>query len=109
MKNRFEVLPGTPRRIRVSVPWRPEDKLDLPPGSPADVVPLCIRIEVAGGRNSARSAMRAARVRQELEDVGGKAQPVEVEGEYATLDAEADHRQMLHVARLPFVKRVSAC
>jgi hypothetical protein len=84
-----------------------EDKLEVPAGELSDVVPLQVRIEVCGGRSSTASAMRAARVQQALEDVGGRAETVELEGGRATLDAEADRTQMLHVARLPFVRRVS--
>ena len=108
MRNRIARLEGTPRRIRIRVPTGAEDKLDLPADEVGEVVPLRVRIEVAGGRSSTASAMRANRVRQALEDVGGTAETVELEGEHATLAAEADRRQMLHVARLPFVKRVSA-
>lgn len=107
MKNRIARLEGTPRRIRVRVPWEAEDKLDVPDTGMSDVVPLRVRIEVAGGRSSTASAMRANRVRQALEDVGAAGETVELEGEHATLEAEADREQMLHVARLPFVKRVS--
>lgn len=105
---RLTTLPGTPRRIRVPVHREAEDKLDVPTGEMSEVVPLQVRIEVAGGRSSTASAMRAARVRQALEDVGGTAETVELEGEHATLSAEADRKQMLHVARLPFVRKVSA-
>lgn len=107
MKNRIARIQGTPRRIRIRVPVEAEDKLDFPAGNTSHVVPLLVRIEVAGGRSSTASAMRANRVRQALEDVGAVAETVELEGEHATLAAEADREQMLHVARLPFVKRVS--
>jgi hypothetical protein len=109
MKNRIAALPGTPRRIRLSVPWNAEDKIDLPAGDEAGIIPSLVRIEVAGGLNSTRSAMRAARVQQALEDVGATGHTVEMEGEHATLAAEADRKQVLHVAKLPFVRRVSAC
>ncbi|HSR41313.1 MAG TPA: hypothetical protein VLL48_04055 [Longimicrobiales bacterium] len=89
------------------VPREIDDKLDLPNRELQDVLPLRVRIEVAGGRSSTASAMRANRVRQSLEDVGGAAETVELEGEHAALDAEADREQVRHVARLPFVRRVS--
>lgn len=107
MRNRIARIQGTPRRVRVPISRETEDKLDFPGVEASDIVPLRVRIEVAGGRSSTASAMRANRVRQALEDVGAVAETVALEGEYATLVAEADREQILHVARLPFVKRVS--
>jgi len=108
MRNRIAVLPGTPRRIRLAVPWNVEDKVDLPPGDLASVIPLRVRIEVTSGRNSTRSALRAARVQHALEEVGATAETVELDEEHATLTAEANRRQVFHVAHSPFVKRVTA-
>lgn len=70
-------------------------------------MPVAIRIEVHGGRSSTASAMRANRVVRELEDVGGAARTVELEGGRAVLQGEADREQAAHVARLPFVRRIS--
>jgi hypothetical protein len=109
MKNRIAALPGTPMRMRQPVRGTIEDKLDLPAESVTDVRPLRVRIEVAGGRNSTRSTMRAARVQEALENVGATGRTVEVEEGGATLSAEASRKQVLYVARLPFVRRVSAC
>jgi hypothetical protein len=109
MKSRIAALPGTPMRIRQPVRWNTEDKLDLPPESAPDMRLLHVRIEVAGGRNSTRSTMRAARVQQALENVGATGRTVEVEEGRATLAAEASRKQVLYVARLPFVRRISVC
>lgn len=107
IRNRLSTLPGTPHRVRVPEKAEPEAKLELPTTTLEDVIPVPITIEVAGGRSSTASAMRANRVRRLLEDVGGAAHTVELEGEHATLTGEADRRQALHVARLPFVRRVT--
>jgi len=53
--------------------------------------------------------MRAVRVQTALQDVGTTGETVELDEDHATVTAEADRKQVLHVARLPFVKRVSAC
>jgi len=106
MTNRLTRIPGTPARVRVPAPGGPERKVDIPRRALDDVVPIEIRIEVAGGRSSTASAMRADRVRAALEEVGATARTVEIEGEHAALPGEADRRQVLHVARMPFVRRV---
>jgi len=109
MRNRIATLPGTPKRIRQPVRWDIEDKLDLPTEGASGMLPCQVRIEVTGGRNSTRSTMRAVRVHTALQDVGTTGETVELDEDHATVTAEADRKQVLHVARLPFVKRVSAC
>lgn len=97
-------IPGTPYRVRVQTD--PASKVDFVPDEPAAPVPVLI--EVKGGRSSTASAMRAARVVQELEGSGGTATTVNVEGDCTTVRGEADRHQVDNVARLPFVKRISA-
>lgn len=107
MKNRIAMLDGTPHRVRVAVGSEPEDKFDFATSGMDEVVPELVVIEVGGGRSSTASAMRAARVQQTLEEVGAAARCVQLEGEHATVAAEVDRVQVLHVARLPFVRRIS--
>lgn len=107
MKNRIATLPGTPRRVRIAEPWSTEDKVAFSTKEMDDLLPERMRIEVAGGRSSTASAMRAARVQHELEDVGAAGSPVFLEGGRAALDAELDRQQVLHIAKLPFVRRIS--
>lgn len=107
LQRRLRTLPGTPRRVRTSEEKEPFEKVAFETDELNDVLPVAVRIEVAGGRSSTASAMRAAKVQNELEGVGAVACTVELEGEYATLEAEADGAQVLHVARLPFVRRIS--
>lgn len=101
-------VPGTPLRI-VKEPERltPDEKLDEASREDADrVVPHPVRIRIGGGRTITASAMRARRVVQEIEEVGGAARPVSLEGEHATLEGEMDRDQAIHIARSPFVRRI---
>ena len=96
-------IPGTPYRLRVDDDRRSKVEIaDLGPTARAVV------IEVAGGRSSTASAMRAARVVSEIEGVGASATTVQVNGEHATIEGEADREQAELIARLPFVKKVTA-
>lgn len=94
-------------RVRVEEPEGSDEKVDFSTDDMSDVVPSAVRIEVAGGRSSTASAMRAARVQSSLERVGAKGSTVELEGEYATVSAEADRAQIFHIARIPFVKKIT--
>ena len=107
LQRRLRTLPGTPRRVRTSEEKEPFEKVAFDVAELEDVLPVSVRIEVGGGRSSTASAMRAAKVQQELEQVGAAARTVELEGQHAALEAEADGVQVLHVARLPFVRRIS--
>lgn len=107
MKNRLTRLAGTPWRVRVSEPTDSRDKIAVPRSVLEDTVPITVLVEVTGGRSSTASAMRAARVQQELEEVGATAETIHLVGEHATLEARADRRQMEHAARHPFVRRIS--
>ena len=96
-------IPGTPYRLRVDEDRRSKVELtDLGPATRAVV------IEVAGGRSSTASAMRAARVVSELEGAGASATTVKVNGEHATIEGEADREQAELIAKLPFVRKVTA-
>lgn len=107
MGNRTVTLPGTPRRVRLASPRDATDKVAFAAGDLDALVPVRIRVEIAGGRSSTASAMRAARVRNGIEEVGAAATHVELEGGVAALDAEADREQVLYISRLPFVRRIS--
>lgn len=106
MKNRLETLPGTPHRVRVSRDDSAAERSRKLTPDLSDLIPTSVRIEVAGGRSSTASAMRAARVQQSLEEVGASGRCIELEGQHATLAAEGDRPQLLHVARLPFVRKI---
>jgi len=106
MVNRLETLPGAPHRVRVAKDESADERTRKLTPDLSDLIPAPVRIEVAGGRSSTASAMRAARVQHSLEEVGASARCVELEGEHATLAAEADRPQLLHVARLPFVRKI---
>lgn len=109
MKHRLKILSGTPYRLRGAAEERDERKLDLGPSEPGSddpVVPVPVRIEIAGGRSSTASAMRANRVVRGLEDVGAWARTVELEGGRAVVEGEADRDQAEHAAGLPFVARI---
>jgi hypothetical protein len=98
-------IPGTPYRLRVEDEGRSSDKVECfeDHGDRVAVV-----IEVAAGRSSTASAMRAARVVHELEEAGATATTVKVDGDQATVEGEADRAQAERVARCPFVKKVTA-
>ena len=96
-------IPGTPYRLRVDEDR--ESKVEL--GALGNAAGAVV-IEVAGGRSSTASAMRAARVVSELEGVGASATTVKVNGERATIEGEADRAQAELIARLPFVRKVTA-
>lgn len=93
--------------MRVEEPAGSDEKVDFSSEEMSDIVPSAVRIEVTGGRSSTASAMRAARVQNSLERVGAAGNTVELEGEYATVSAEADRAQIFHIARIPFVKKIT--
>lgn len=97
-------IPGTPYRLRVQ--GDPTSKVDFTTNEL--VTPVPVVIEVKGGRSSTASAMRAARVVHELESRGGTATTVKVAGECATIQGQADREQVEFIAKLPFVKKISA-
>ncbi|HEX7120710.1 MAG TPA: hypothetical protein VF212_18095 [Longimicrobiales bacterium] len=72
----------------------------------ASVVPMRVRVEVYGGRNSTASTMRAYRVMQEIEGTGGVASIIELTPDGSALVAELDGAQASRLARLPFVRRI---
>ncbi len=97
-------IPGTPYRLRVQED--PTSKVDFAPDESVTKVPVVI--EVKGGRSSTASAMRAARVMHVLEEEGGLEAIVRVDGECATVQGQADRAQMEMIAKLPFVKKITA-
>lgn len=97
-------IPGTPYRLRVQND--PEAKVDLGDDEPRMRLPVII--EIKGGRSSTASAMRAARVVHELEEKGGTDTTVTVDGTGTTVRGRVDRSQLDVVARLPFVRKVSA-
>ena len=97
-------IPGTPYRLRVQED--PTSKVDLAPEQSVNQV--AVVIEVKGGRSSTASAMRAARVMHQLEEQGGRDATVRVGGECATVEGQADRAQMESIAKLPFVKKITA-
>ncbi len=74
--------------------------------SVASVVPMRVRVEVRGGRNSTASTMRAYRVMQEIEGTGGVARIIELAADGSALVAEVDGAQAERLTRLPFVRRI---
>jgi len=72
----------------------------------ASVVPMRVRVEIHGGRNTTASMMRAYRVLQEIEHTGGVANIIEVAPDGSTLVAEVDGKQAENLARMPFVRRI---
>jgi hypothetical protein len=97
-------IPGTPYRLRVQE--EPTSKVDFLPEESMAKVPVVI--EVKGGRSSTASAMRAARVMHVLEQEGGEEATVQVDGECATVQGQADRAQVELIAKLPFVKKITA-
>ena len=109
MTMRLTRVRGIPRRVRI----REERasalarKVDFTTGDLERVLPLEVRIEIAGGRTSTASAMRAAQVQSRLERVGARAWTVGLEGSEAIVHAEVDPDQLEHAASLAFVRRIS--
>lgn len=101
----FERVPF--RRLR---PVRRRDameKLQLEPaGTSASLAPMRVRIEVHQGRNSTASTMRAYRVMQEVEGVGGLASIIELTAGGSALMAQVNGEQAEHLAHSPFVRRI---
>lgn len=109
MTHVLTTIRGLPRRMRVRKERHsPEARtLDFTTTGFEPMLPFRIRIEVAPGRTSTGSAMRAAQIQQKLERVGAAAWTVSVEGAATTVDAEVDPAQLRHAATLPFVRRIS--
>lgn len=107
MEMRLKAVPGTPLRTRVRGSEKVGDKLQIPRSDLDEVVPVTALVEVAAGRSSGASTLRAARVRQELEEVGAAGR-AELSGGRVTIRVEADRRQLEHAAALPFVRKIGS-
>ncbi|HEX6941258.1 MAG TPA: hypothetical protein VF158_17815 [Longimicrobiales bacterium] len=75
-------------------------------GATVWVVPMRVRVEVCGGRNSMASAVRAYRARLEAGGTGGVVSIIELTADGTALVAKLDGAQAKHLPRLPFVRRV---
>lgn len=109
MTSRLTSVRGLARRLRLpdERPRGAARTLDLSSADLERVIPFHVRIEIAAGRSSTASAMRAAHVQHRLENVGAVAWTIALEGSHATVQAELDPDQLEHAATLPFVRRIS--
>lgn len=89
-------------------PSRPDEKISVPGDLDplAQIVPMQVRIEVQGGRDSSSNTLRAYRVLKEIERTGGLGRIEEVAEAGSALVAEVDAAQLNSLARLPFVRRI---